>query len=121
MDWAGFLSYVVLNCITPGPNNMICMSGAAQRGFLYSLRYIFGVFLGFLAVSLLAGGFTALLYDALPAIEPWLGAGGGVQEAHPACKRRHGSGAGLVRVGADFGIDTGSRAVNGCADPKGEL
>lgn len=72
MDWAGFLSYVVLNCITPGPNNMICMSGAAQRGFLYSLRYIFGVFLGFLAVSLLAGGFTALLYDALPAIEPWL-------------------------------------------------
>ncbi len=72
MDWAAFLSYVVLNCITPGPNNMISMSGAAQRGFKYSLRYITGAFLGFLAVSLLAGGFTALLYDALPAIEPWL-------------------------------------------------
>ena len=72
MDWAAYLSYVVLSCITPGPNNMISMSGAAQRGFRYSLRYICGVFLGFLAVSLLAGGATALLYDLLPAVEPWL-------------------------------------------------
>lgn len=70
MDWAGFLSYVVLNCITPGPNNMICMSGAAQRGFLYSLRYIFGVFLGFLAVSLLAGGFTAPSPVSIPESAP---------------------------------------------------
>ena len=72
MDWAAYLSYVVLNCITPGPNNMLSMSGAAQRGFSYSLRYICGVFIGFFIVCLLAGGFTALLYDVLPAIEPWL-------------------------------------------------
>ena len=72
MDWAAYLSYVVLNCITPGPNNMLSMSGAAQRGFSYSLRYICGVFIGFIIVCLLAGGFTALLYDVLPAIEPWL-------------------------------------------------
>ena len=38
MDWLSFLSYVFLNCITPGPNNTISLSGAAQRGFLYSLR-----------------------------------------------------------------------------------
>ena len=72
MDWLSFLSYVFLNCITPGPNNTISLSGAAQRGFLYSLRYISGAAIGFFAVSLLAGGFTALLYDVLPAIEPWL-------------------------------------------------
>ena len=72
MDWAAYLSYVVLNCITPGPNNMLSMSGAAQRGFSYSLRYICGVFIGFFIVCLLAGGFTALLYDVLPAIEAWL-------------------------------------------------
>lgn len=72
MDWLSFLSYVFLNCITPGPNNTISLSGAAQRGFLYSLRYIGCASVGFFAVSLLAGGFTALLYDVLPAIEPWL-------------------------------------------------
>ena len=72
MDWTAFLSYVCLNCITPGPNNMVSMSGAAQRGFKHSLRYISGAFIGFFTVSLLAGGFTALLYGVLPAVEPWL-------------------------------------------------
>ena len=72
MDVAAFLSYVFVSTVTPGPNNMVSMSGAAQNGFAYSLRYTTGVFIGFFALGLLAGGFTAMLYDVLPAIEPWL-------------------------------------------------
>ncbi len=72
MDWAAFLSYVLVSCITPGPNTMISMSGGLQRGFRYTLRYSSGVFLGFLAVSLLAALAGALLYGFLPAAEPWL-------------------------------------------------
>ena len=72
MDVAACLSYVFVSTVTPGPNNMVSMSGAAQNGFAYSLRYTTGVFIGFFALGLLAGGFTAMLYDVLPAIEPWL-------------------------------------------------
>ena len=72
MDWPAFFSYVLLNCITPGPNNMICLSSAAQHGFAQSLRYIAGVFAGSIMIGLLTGGFTSLLYDVLPAAEPWL-------------------------------------------------
>ena len=72
MDWAAFLSCVLVSCITPGPNTMISMSGGLQRGFRYTLRYSSGVFLGFLAVSLLAALAGALLYGFLPAAEPWL-------------------------------------------------
>ena len=38
MDWLSFLSYVFLNCITPGPNNTISLSGAAY--ILYLARQV---------------------------------------------------------------------------------
>ena len=69
MNWAAYLSYVVVSCITPGPNTMFSMSCAAQSGFRKTLRFIVGVWLGFMLVSLLAGGFTALLYDLIPRLE----------------------------------------------------
>lgn len=73
MDWLSFLSYVFLNCITPGPNNTISLSGAAQRGFLYSLRYIGGASVGFFASQPARGqALRPCSTTCFRAIEPWL-------------------------------------------------
>ena len=72
MNFAAFLSYVILTSITPGPNNIMSMTNAGRYGFRRSLPFNFGVFAGFLVVMAGCALFSSLLYEAVPAIEPYM-------------------------------------------------
>jgi len=70
-----FISYVVIllvSTLTPGPNNILSMSRAAQVGFRNSFRLNLGMYAGFLAVIGLVTAFNFYLTSALPAIKPVL-------------------------------------------------
>ena len=70
MNYAAYLSYLVLAAFTPGPNNVMAMSNASKYGFKKGLRFNIGVLLGFLVVMTLCAAFSSLLYDFIPQIEP---------------------------------------------------
>ena len=61
-----FVSYVFVSCITPGPNNIMCMNNGAKFGVKKSLPFCAGVSTGFsliLIVSILCNYF---LYSYIP-------------------------------------------------------
>jgi len=70
MNFAAFFSYVFLTAITPGPNNIMAMTNASKYGFKRSLRFTFGVLLGFLIVMICCAAFSSLLYGIIPSIKP---------------------------------------------------
>lgn len=78
MNYAAFLSYVLLTALTPGPNNIMSMTNAGKYGFKRAFPFNVGVLLGFLAVMTLCAVFSSLLYRVIPAVKPYmlvLGAG----------------------------------------------
>ena len=74
----GFLSYVLVSGLSPGPNAIISMAHAGKLGFKKSIRFNFGVGAGVFAVFLLCGFFSRALLDSFPALQRvmvWAGAG----------------------------------------------
>lgn len=69
-NYFAFLSYVMLTSFTPGPNNIMSMSNGTRFGFRKSLRFSFGVFVGFFFVMALSCAFSLTLYTALPRVKP---------------------------------------------------
>jgi threonine/homoserine/homoserine lactone efflux protein len=67
---AAFLSVVLIATFTPGPNNILSMSRAAQIGFRKSFRLNLGMFAGFIVIMLLCTVFNVYLFQVLPAIKP---------------------------------------------------
>lgn len=65
-----FLIYCFVTAYTPGANNLLSMSHAARLGFRRSVRFNFGITLGFLAVMILCTIFSSTLYTSLPKIKP---------------------------------------------------
>lgn len=70
MDFATLVPYAAMMAFTPGPNNIIAMTIAGKHGFLKSLQFCLGVFLGFFAMCIAAAAFSALLFDVIPQIKP---------------------------------------------------
>jgi cysteine/O-acetylserine efflux protein len=68
-NFAVFLSYVLVTSFTPGPNNIMSMSNASRYGFRKSIRFNYGVFLGFFGIALLCSVFSVALYSFIPAIK----------------------------------------------------
>jgi len=66
------MSFVVVTSFTPGPNNIMSMSNAARFGFRRSVPFTLGVCVGFFLIICLAIGFTIALYQAIPAIKPYM-------------------------------------------------
>ena len=78
MNYAAFLSYVLLTAFTPGPNNIMSMTNAGKYGFKRAFPFNVGVLLGFLAVMTICAVFSTLLYREIPPVKPYmlvLGAG----------------------------------------------
>lgn len=63
-----FVSYVFVSCMTPGPNNLMCMANGTKYGFKKSLKFCFGVATGFVLVLLCAIGCNVFLYRYIPNI-----------------------------------------------------
>ena len=72
MNFAAFFSYIILTAFTPGPNNIMSMSNAGKYGLKKSFPFNLGILFGFLIVMSVCAGFSALLYDIIPTIEPYM-------------------------------------------------
>lgn len=72
MNFAAFFSYVFLTAFTPGPNNIMSMTNAGKYGLKKSFPFNLGILAGFLLVMSCCAAFSALLYDLIPTIEPFM-------------------------------------------------
>jgi cysteine/O-acetylserine efflux protein len=72
MNYAAFFSYVFLMTFSPGPNNIMAMSNASKYGFKKSLPFNLGVIIGFIILMCGCAAFSALLYNLIPAIKPYM-------------------------------------------------
>ncbi|MDR0512567.1 MAG: LysE family transporter [Treponema sp.] len=63
------MTYIIIVAITPGPNNIMSMNNAAQKGFMKSLPFNFGIFTGFILVLILCTVFSSLLFALIPRIQ----------------------------------------------------
>jgi cysteine/O-acetylserine efflux protein len=72
MNFFAFITYVLVTTFTPGPNNMMAMSNGLHDGFRKTLRFLFGVLVGFFFVMLLCGYLNFALVTILPNARFWL-------------------------------------------------
>ena len=78
MNWIYFLTYTILCAYTPGPNNIIVMSSAANHGFRRSFALFLGICSGFMSVMILCSFFSVALANFIPAVEPVMKYLGGI-------------------------------------------
>ena len=69
INWIPLLTFLLITTLSPGPNNLSCISMGVQYGYKRSLIYIFGIVAGMVAQSLLSGLVSATLYDLFPRFE----------------------------------------------------
>lgn len=65
-----FLSYAVIVSFTPGPNNIMSLYNASQKGFKRNMEFTLGVSSGFFIIMLLCSFFNYWLNALLPTIQP---------------------------------------------------
>lgn len=68
-SWPGFLTYMLVTAITPGPNNLMSLATAGRLGFRRALPFNFGVLSGLSLVMLGCALGCELLGAALPRIK----------------------------------------------------
>lgn len=69
MNWLSFLPYALITTFTPGPNNIMAVSIAAQNGVRRTLPFNLGVWAGFTIVIQLSALLGSRLYALLPSIK----------------------------------------------------
>ena len=67
--WQAFLAYIFIVAITPGPNNIMSMNNASQKGFRKAMPFNLGIFTGFIFVLILCVVFSSLLFALIPRIQ----------------------------------------------------
>ncbi len=67
-----FIVILLVSTFTPGPNNILSMTRAAQVGFRRSFRLNLGMLLGFLVITGTITAFDHYLVAALPMFKPVL-------------------------------------------------
>ena len=72
MNYLEFLLYVISTAYTPGPNNIACMSNAAQHGFKKGFRFNLGVFTGQIGVMFICAAFCRALSKLLPKVDVFM-------------------------------------------------
>ncbi|MGA7195143.1 MAG: LysE family transporter [Anaerolineales bacterium] len=72
MNFFAFITYVVVTTFTPGPNNMMAMSNGLHDGYRKTLRFLAGVFVGFVIVISLCAYLNFALVSFLPKARFWL-------------------------------------------------
>ncbi len=70
MNIFSFLSYVFVVTFTPGPNNIMSMINANNFGYKKTLKFMLGIFTGFIVIMLLSAYFNIILYNIVPKIKP---------------------------------------------------
>ena len=67
-----FLTYVFVTTFTPGPNNLLSMSNAMHSGYRKTLKFLLGIFTGFILVMFLCGLLNFALLSLAPQVRTWL-------------------------------------------------
>ncbi len=67
--WFSFISYALITAATPGPNNIMSMSNAANRGLRKGFPFQLGILSGFTLVILLCTFFCNALSEMIPKIK----------------------------------------------------
>ena len=76
-NWTAFLSFALLACFTPGPNNIMAMAIAGQSGLRRALRFGMGVIAAFAVLFAGSIALNAMLSRFVPqitAVMKYLGA-----------------------------------------------
>lgn len=77
IDFISLVPFVFATTFSPGPNNIACASMAIHFGIKKSMGFLYGIFLGFASILILAGSFSNFLLQIIPSLEPimrWIGA-----------------------------------------------
>lgn len=64
-----FLLFVMITSFTPGPNNIMAMAFANKHGLPKTIKFCFGVGVGFFVITLLCSLFNVMLTRVMPFIE----------------------------------------------------
>ncbi len=72
MNFLAFAMYVVVTTFTPGPNNLMAMSNGLHTGFRRTIRFLIGVFAGFVVVMSVCAFVNFAFMKLLPSIHIWL-------------------------------------------------
>jgi threonine/homoserine/homoserine lactone efflux protein len=72
MNFLAFGMYVFVTTFTPGPNNLMAMSNGLHTGFRRTIRFLFGVFAGFIVVMSVCAIANFAFMKLLPSIHNWL-------------------------------------------------
>jgi cysteine/O-acetylserine efflux protein len=69
INWIPLLTFLLVTTLSPGPNNLSCISMGVQHGYKRSLIYIMGIVVGMILQSLISGLISTTLYDLFPKFE----------------------------------------------------
>lgn len=72
MNIIPLVTYAIIASFTPGPNNIISMTHARNKGFRKTLPFISGVAAGCLLIMFLSSYFNLILHQYIPKITPVL-------------------------------------------------
>jgi threonine/homoserine/homoserine lactone efflux protein len=67
--WPAFLSYSLIMIFTPGPNNIMSMNNAAQKGLRKALPFNLGILIGAFFVMIFGAVFSSILLTLIPRIQ----------------------------------------------------
>jgi cysteine/O-acetylserine efflux protein len=67
--WLPLLTFLFITAITPGPNNLSCISMGVQHGYRRSLIYIMGIVFGMFVQAVISGLISTTLYTLFPKFE----------------------------------------------------
>lgn len=73
-----FIIFTFITAFTPGPNNIMSMTNATQFGIKKSIRFNFGILVGFLIVMIICAIFSTSLYHYIPKVKHVLGLVGSI-------------------------------------------
>jgi cysteine/O-acetylserine efflux protein len=69
INWIPLLTFLLVTTLSPGPNNLSCISMGVQHGYKRSLIYIMGIVVGMILQSLISGLISTTLYELFPKFE----------------------------------------------------
>ncbi|MDP2966250.1 MAG: LysE family transporter [Pelolinea sp.] len=69
INWVPLISFLLITALSPGPNNLSCVSMGVQHGYKRSLIYIMGIVFGMIVQSLLSGLISTTLFNLFPKFE----------------------------------------------------
>jgi cysteine/O-acetylserine efflux protein len=72
ITWIPLLTFLFITAITPGPNNLSCVSMGVQHGYRRSLIYILGIVFGMFVQAMISGFISTTLYTLFPKFETLL-------------------------------------------------